>query len=125
MRGGGGGGGMREGIFGTLCRQRSIKQEVAAADSPKLNGIAERALELIATVAPEARIQAPMMFPNVQLPAAALLWPKVSSRACNSLNRAAIVSNSGCKSPFERWHGSKQPLLKPGYRKSCEPTYRR
>ena len=46
------------GAFGELCRKRCIKQEFTPADSPKYNGVAERALGLINDAAAAARIQA-------------------------------------------------------------------
>ena len=46
------------GEFGTLCRKHGIKQEFTPSDSPKYNGVAERALALIIDTALAARIQA-------------------------------------------------------------------
>ena len=46
------------GEFGTSCRKSGIKQEFTPADSPKYNGVAERAIALISDTALAARIQA-------------------------------------------------------------------
>ena len=52
------------GDFGELCRKRGIKQEFTPADSPKYNGVAERALALINDAALAARLQAPELYPG-------------------------------------------------------------
>ena len=51
------------GNFGKLCRKRGIKQEFTPADSPKYNGVAERAVVLIDDATLPARIQAPVLYP--------------------------------------------------------------
>ena len=50
--------------FGELCRKRGIKQEFTPADSPKYNGVDERALGLINDAAVAARIQATELYPS-------------------------------------------------------------
>ena len=54
--------------FGQLCRERNIKQEFTTADSPEHNGVAERGLAMIESVALAARIQASELFPGFILP---------------------------------------------------------
>ena len=88
-----GGGEFRGGNFGDLCRSRSIKQGFTMADSPQLNGVAERALGLIETVAMVGRIQARELFPGAQLPATEPLWAEASNWACDALNRTATSAN--------------------------------
>ena len=56
------------GEFGEVCKQFCIKQEFTNADSPKKNGVVERALGTIQNAALAACIQAPINFPLVQLP---------------------------------------------------------
>ena len=62
------------GDFGEVCNQFCIKQELTNADSPKQNGVVERARSIIQNAALEACIQAPIIFPYVQLPLTKSLW---------------------------------------------------
>ena len=95
------------GEFGKLCRQRGIKQEFTPADSPKYNGVAERALALISDTALAARIQAPILYPGA--PTYPSLWAEAVSWACNALNRTATTANPDYKSPHEMWYGLPPP----------------
>ena len=54
--------------FREVCKQFCIKQEFTNADSPKQNGLVERALGVIQNAALAACIHAPIIFPLVQLP---------------------------------------------------------
>ena len=105
------------GAFGELCRKCGIKQEFTPADSPKYNGVAERALALINDAAVAARIQATELYPNA--PNYPSLWAEAVSWACHALNCTATTANPGDKSPYEMWYGSPPPrgavwpLLKP------------
>ena len=88
--------------------------------SLELNGVAERALGIIQNAAFAARIQAPILFPHVQLPPLETLWAEAVHWACEALNRTAKTSNPGNKSPYDMWHGkaapaSPHPFLRPGY----------
>ena len=65
------------GAFGELCRKRGIKQEFTPADSPKYNGVAERALGLINDAAVAARIQATELCPSA--PTYPSLWAEAAS----------------------------------------------
>ena len=56
------------GEFGEVCKHHCIKQEFTNADSPKQNGVVERALGIIQNAGLAACIQAPIIFPHVQLP---------------------------------------------------------
>ena len=67
------------GAFGELCRKRCIKQEFTPADSPKYNGVAERALGLINDAAAAARIQATELYPGA--PDYPSLWAEAVSWA--------------------------------------------
>ena len=109
------------GAFGELCRKRGIKQEFTPADSPKYNGVAERALGLINDAAVAARIQATEMYPDA--PNYPSLWAEAASWACHALNCTATTANPGDKSPYEMWYGSPPPrgtvwpFLKPAVRR--------
>ena len=93
-----------EGEFRTLCGKRGIKQEVTPVDSPKYNGVAERALALISDTALVARIQAQVLYQGA--PAYTSLAAEAVSWACNALNRTTTKANPGNKSPYEMWYGS-------------------
>ena len=110
-----------------MCRQYCVKQEFTNAKSPELNGVAERALGIIQNAALAARIQAPILFPHVELPPSETLWAEAVHWACEALNRTATTSNPGNKSPYEMWHGkaapaSPHPFLRPGYCRWNRPS---
>ena len=92
------------GEFGTLCRKRGIKQEFTPSDSPKYNGVAERALALTSDTALAARIQAQVLYPGA--PSYTSLWAEAVSWVRNALNCTATKANPGNKSPYEMWYGS-------------------
>ena len=100
-----GGGEFRGVEFGDLYRSRGIKQEFTTADSPYLNGVAERALGLIETAAMMGPIQACQLFHSAKLPATESLWAEASYWACDDLNPTATSANPANKSPHEMWHG--------------------
>ena len=89
------------GAFGELCRKRGIKQEFTPADSPKYNGVAERALGLINDAAVAARIQATELYSNA--PDYPSFSAEAASWACHALNCTATTANPGDKSPYEMW----------------------
>ena len=95
------------GAFGELCRKRCIKQEFTPADSPKYNGVAERALGLINDAAAAARIQATELYPGA--PDYPSSWAEAVSWACHALNCTATTANPGDKSPYEMWYGLPPP----------------
>ena len=95
------------GDFGELCRKRGIKQEFTPADSPKYDGVAERALGLINDATVAARIQATELYPNA--PNYPSLWAEAASWACHALNCTATTANPGGKSSYEMWYGSPPP----------------
>ena len=95
------------GDFGKLCRTRGIKQEFTPADTPKYNGVAERALALMIDAALAARLQAPVLYPGA--PTYPSLWAESMSWACHVMNLTATTANPGDKSPYEMWHGSPPP----------------
>ena len=84
------------GGFGKQCRKRGIKQEFTLEDSPKSNGVAERALELI------KNIQAPVLYPSTRTYPS--LWAEAVSWARHVLDCIATPANSGDKSPYEMWY---------------------
>ena len=91
------GGEILERDFGKLCCKRGIKKVFTPADSPKYNGVDERALPLINDTALAARIQAPVLYPGtLTYPS---LWAKSVNWACHVLNRAAAIANFGDKFP--------------------------
>ena len=93
--------------FRELCRKRGIKQEFTPADSPKYNGVAERALGLVNDAAVAARIQATELYPSASnYPS---LWAEAASWACHALNLTATTANPGDKPPYEMWYGSPTP----------------
>ena len=57
-----------------MCKQYCIKQEITKANSPKQNGVVERALGIIQNAALGTSIQVPIIFPVVQLPPTESLW---------------------------------------------------
>ena len=105
--------------FGDVCRQYCVKQEFTNAKSPELDGVAERALGIILNAALAAGIQAPILFPHVELPPSETLWAETVCWACEALNRTATTFNPGSKGPYEMWHGmaapaSPHPFIRPG-----------
>ena len=115
------------GEFGEVCKQFCIKQEFTNADSPKQSGVVERALGIIQNAALAACIQAPIIFPLVQLPPTEFLWAKAVHWSCDALNHAATTANPGNKSPHEMWHGtaapvSPHPFLRPAYCRWNRPS---
>ena len=95
------------GAFGELCRKRGIKQEFTPADSPKHNGVAERALGLINDAAVATRIQATELYPSA--PNYPSLWAEAASWVCHALNCTATTANPGDKSTYEMWYGFPPP----------------
>ena len=57
-----------EGEFDALCRKHNTTQKFTSSSSPQLNGVAARVVRLIEAAASAARSQAPILFPNVELP---------------------------------------------------------
>ena len=97
------GGELFDGEFGEVCKQHCIKQEFTNADSPKQNGVVERGLGIIQNAGLAACIQAPIIFPHVQLPPTKSLRAEAIHGACDALNRTATTANPGNKSPHETW----------------------
>ena len=113
--------------FAEVCKQFCIKQEFTNADSPKKNGVVERALGIIQNAALAACIQAPIIFPLFQLPPTESLWAKAVHWSCDALNHTATTANPGNKSPHEMWHGaaalvSPHPFLRPTYCRWNRPS---
>ena len=107
------------GAFADLCRERRIRQEFTTADSPQLNGVAERGIALIESAGKAAAIQAGIMFPSMGVPSGDSLWAAQAYWACHALNSTTTTSNPQCKTPYEMWYGkvppSPFPFLKPGF----------
>ena len=89
------------GEFGEVRKQHCIKQEFTNADSPKQNGVVERALGIIQNAGLAACIQAPIIFPHIQLPPTKSMWAEAVHWACDALNHAATTANPGNKSSHE------------------------
>ncbi|CAB1112816.1 unnamed protein product [Ectocarpus sp. CCAP 1310/34] len=96
------GGGEFQGQFAEVCRRYGIKQEFTPPNTPKYNGVAERALGLLADSALASRIQAKEMFPDA--PVSPGLWAEAISCACHQMNCTATTGNPGHKSPYELFH---------------------
>ena len=97
-----------------MCKQFCIKQEFNNADSPKQNGVVERALGIIQNAALAACIQAPIIFPLVQIPPTESQWAEAVHWSCDALNHTATTANPGNKSPHEMWRTSlATPVLSP------------
>ena len=113
--------------MGKVCKQVSIKQEFTNADRPKQNGAVERALGIIQNAALAACIQAPIIFPHVQLRLTKSLWAEAMRWATDALNHSATTANPGNKSSHETWyktavHASRYPFLHPAYRRRNRPS---
>ena len=98
-------------------------QKFTSASSPQFNGVAEQALGSMEAAASAARIQAPILFPNVELPSSDYLWTEAMPWTCHTFYCSATTSNPHSKSPREMWHGSPPrrhllPFFKPGYHKA-------
>ena len=50
------------------CRERNIKQELTAVESPEYNGVAERDLAVMEPAVLAARIHASELFPDCNVP---------------------------------------------------------
>ena len=90
----------------------AVKQELTNANSPKRNGAVERALAIVQKAAVAASIQAPIIFPLVQLPSTDSLWAQAvhSIWLYDAMNHTATTTaNPGNKSPREMWHGTAAP----------------
>ena len=94
-----------------MCKQHFIKQEFTNANSLKQNGVVERALGIIQNAGLAAYIQAPIIFPHVQLPPTNSLRAEAVHWACDALNHTATTANPGNKSQHEMWHGTAAPAL--------------
>ena len=115
------------GEFGEVCKQFCIKQEITNADSPKQNGVVERALGIIQNAALAACIQVPIVFPLVQLPPTESLWAEAVHWSCDALNHTATTANPVNESPREMWHGaaasaSPHPFLRSAYCRWSRPS---
>ena len=90
-----------------ICRKLHIKREFTSANTPQLNGVAERGLTLIEKVAKASAYQAKVSFVGMDLPPMDRLWADNHHNACDVLNRSATKSNKGMTTLYEMWHGVK------------------
>lgn len=97
------------GEFAEICRKNGIKREFTSANTPQLNGVAERGLTLIEKLAKASTFQAKSSFVGMGLPSTDRLWAEAHHFACNNLNQTATTSNKNMKSPWEMWHGKPPP----------------
>ena len=121
------GGGFFGGEIGEECKQFCIKQEFTTADSPKENGVVERALGIIQNAARAACIQAPIIFPHVQLPPTKFLWAEAVYWYTDAMNHTVTTAKLGNKSPHEMWYGtaehaSPNPFLRPACSRLKRPS---
>ena len=98
---------LKAGKFDEICRKLHIKREFTSANTPQLNGVAERGLTLIEKVAKAFAYQAKVSFVGLDLPPMDCLWTDNHHNACDVLNRSATKSNKGMTTPYEIWHGVK------------------
>ena len=98
---------LKAGKFDDICRKLHIKREFTSANTPQLNGVAERGLTLIEKVAKAPACQAKVSFVGMDLPPMDRLWIDNHHNACDVLNRSAIKSNKGVTTPYEMRHGVK------------------
>ena len=89
------------GRFAEICRKHNIKREFTSANTPQLNGVAERGLALIEKVAKASMYQAKVSFVDMGLPPMEKYWAEAHNFACDNLNRTATTSNKNIKSPHE------------------------
>ncbi|CAN0479185.1 unnamed protein product, partial [Discosporangium mesarthrocarpum] len=95
------------GSFGALCRDFRVRQEHTCADTPQLNGVAERGLGLIDSAQLAGRLQASELFGHVvNIPSHEDLWADASAWACAALNATATTANPGSISPYEAFMGN-------------------
>ena len=117
------------GDFGEVCKQFCIKQVFTNADNPGQNDVVERTL-LIGTIqnaALAACVQAPIIFPLVQLPPTKSLWADSMHWADGALKHTATTANPINKSTHVMWYGtaehaSPHPFLRPAYCRRKRPS---
>ena len=97
----------KAGKFDEICRKLHIKRELTSANTPQLNGVAERGLTLIEKVAKASAYQAKVSFVGMDLPPMDRLRTDNHHNACDVLNRSATKSNKRMTTPYEMWHGVK------------------
>ena len=98
---------LKAGTFDEICTKLHVKREFTSANTPQLNGVAERGLKLIEKVAKASAYQAKVSFVGMDLPPMDCLWTDNHHNACDVLNRSATESNKGMTTPYEMWHGVK------------------
>ena len=98
---------LKAGKFDEICRKLHIKRKITSANTPQLNGVAERGLTLIEKVAKASAYQAKVSLVGMDLPPMDRLWTDNHHNACDVLNRTVTKSNKGKTTPYEMWHGVK------------------
>jgi len=98
------------GPFGSLCRDRNIRQEFTTSSTPERNSVAERAIALAESAALAARLHAPELYPNMSIPNSKWIWAEGLSWAVDSLNSTCTSANTDFKSPYEVWFGKSAPV---------------
>lgn len=106
--------------FVDLSTHHGIKHEFTVADSPQLNGVAERAKGLMETAAMASKIPARELFSGAQVTITESLSAEASHWACNAFNHAATTGIPESESTHEMWYGKHPPVvllphLNPGY----------
>lgn len=106
--------------FGEVCRQFCIEQKFSNTDSPRQNGVVERAPGIIQNAALAA-------FTQVELPPTKSPWVEGMHWANDALNHTATTVNPGNKPPHELWYGttshaSPHPFLRPACCRRKRPS---
>ena len=92
-------------IFNKVCDRHVVRQDFTPPDTPKMNGVAERGLNLILEAAQAAILELPRLFPDIRIPASSYLWPEACFWAGEAFNRIATAANFDQKTSYKLFHG--------------------
>lgn len=106
--------------FKKVCGRHVVQQEFTPPDTSKMNGIAERGLNLAFEAAQVTILEAPRLFSVIPILASIHLWAEACFWAGNTLNRTATTANPDQNMPCELFHEARLPFtllpfLKAGY----------
>lgn len=99
-----------EGALKDLCDWRMVHQEFKTADVPKMNWVVERGLDCTQGAAQASCLEAPRLFPGVQLPASAHLWAEGCFWVREIMNPSSTTVNPDQRPPCELFYGTLPPL---------------
>ena len=116
--------------FVEYCNSLQIRRELTAPYTPQQNGPVESGLSRAIKAGHAARIEANRLFPDVHLeqlkgvrdPDGTSLWMESVLWASEGFNRSATTVNSGMRSPYEIFYGSRPPMPTLPF---CKPAYHR